>query len=549
MAEKIRGITIEISADTNPIMKAFKEMDASLKDTDKALKDVNKLLKFDSSNVTLLQQKQEYLQKAIAEAGASLKYQKDLLANMPTDPTGKLSEEQKALTRNIEATQQKLNGYKTQLEENKKALGYVTENTNIFKKAIDGLKGGLENAKEKFKEWVDIGNIGSDIFKSMGSGLVDLGKDMFDLGLNASAVADDIMTLSTQIGLSTDTIQEFKYMSELTDTSLETITGSMKKLTMSMTSANNGSKTTAKAFETLGVSIYDVDGNMRDTEDVFREAIDQLGQIENETERDSLAMQIFGRSASDLNPLIAVGAEGLAEYANEAHEVGYVLDNETLESLGDVDDAVQRAKKSFDAVKTQLGVYLAPVIADLTEAFIEWAKSVDWEKVGNVITRVVKAISSVIKTLLDIIKGIINWGQKAKDKVVEIADAFKGKWELPKVKLPHFAITPKGWKFGDLLKGTIPKLSVEFYRKGMEGMVLDGATIFGMNRNGQLMVGGEAGREIIIGEKNLLNAIQNLRGGTSINVVVNESVNAQQTARYVISEIQYQLAVQGGAWR
>lgn len=549
MADRIRGITIEISADTNKAMQAFKTFDAELKETDKALKDVNKLLKFDPTNTTLLQQKVEYLNEAYSETFKSLTAQKKLLEEMPKDVHGNMSEEAKALERNIEATSSKLKGYETQLAKTKDTLDKNSTSTNIFQKAVDKVAQGLEGAKEKFSDWIDIGNLGSDALKAIGSGIANIGKDMFDLGLKASETADNILQLSTQFGLSTDTIQEFTYMSELTDTSLETITGSLKKLTMSMTSADNGSKTTSKAFETLGVSIYDVDGNLRDTEDVFREAIDQLGQIENETERDSLAMQIFGRSASDLNPLIAVGAEGLAEYANEAHEVGYVLDNETLSSLGDVDDAVQRAKKSFDAVKTQLGVYLAPVIADLTEAFIEWAKSVDWEKVGKVIKSVVSAISSVLKGLFDIIKKIINVGQNAKDKIVEIADAFKGEWKLPKVKMPHFSITPKGWKFGDLLKGTIPKLSVEFYRKGMEGMVLDGATIFGMNRNGQLMVGGEAGREIIIGEKNLMNAIQNMRGGTSINVVVNESVNAQQTARYVINEIQYQLSVQGGAWR
>lgn len=548
MAEKIRGITIEILADTNPMMKSFKEVNAQLKDTDKQLKDVNKLLKFDPSNVTLLQQKQTLLTNAIAEGSSALKLQNGLLDEMvrKEGPGAKLTPEYMALARNVEDTKNKLQGYKTQLENTNATIGKATDNTNIFKKAVDKVAEGIDGAKAKFKDWIDVGNLGTDALKSLGSGIVNLGKQMFDLGLNATAVADDILTISTQMGLSTDTIQEFKYMSELTDTSLETITGSLKKLTMSMTATDNGSKNTAKAFEELGVSIYDTDGNMRDTEDVFRDAIDALGQMSNETERDSLAMQIFGRSASDLNPLIAVGAEGLAEYADEAHRVGYVLDDETLGALGDVDDAVQRAKKSWDAVKTQLGVYLAPVIADLTEAFVEWAKSVDWEKVGNTIKRVTTSIGNALKVIIPILGKII---EKAMDVVDFITKVFKGEWTLPKIKLPHFSIEPKGWKLSDLLKGIKPKLGIEWYAKGMEGMVLDGATIFGMNKNGNLMAGGEAGREVIIGEKNLLNAIGNMRGGTNINVVVNESVNAQETARYVINEIQYQLAVQGGAWR
>lgn len=549
MAEKIRGITIEISADTNPVMKAFKEMDSSLKETDKSLKDVNKLLKFDASNVTLLSQKQEYLNEAISKARLSLKYQQDLLANMPTDSTGKLTEEQKALARNIEATQQRLSGYETQLKDTQSKLaGASNETDNLKEKTKDAGK-SFDEAGKKASTFGEVlkANLSADAIKGIANGVMNLGKSMFNMGVEAASTADDILTMSTQFGLSTDTIQEFQYMAELTDTSLETVTGSMTKLTKSMQSANEGSKTTSEAFASLGVSVTDANGNLRDNEEVFLDVISALGAMDNETEKNALAMQIFGKSASELNPLIAVGADGLKEYAQEAHQVGYVLDEETLGSLGDVDDAMQRAKNSMDAVKNQIGTALAPVIADLTEAFVEWAKSVDWKKVGDLIKRVAGTIGNALSAILPILGKII---EKALDVVDFIARVFKGEWTLPKIKLPHFAIEPKGWKIGDLLKGIKPKLGIEWYAKGMEGMVLDGATIFGMNRNGQLMAGGEAGREVIIGEKNLMNAIQNMHGsGTTINVVVNESANAQQTARYVINEIQYQLATEGGAWR
>lgn len=548
MAEKIRGITIQIEADTNPAYKAFKEFDSQLKDTDKSLKDVNKLLKFDPSNITLLSQKQEYLKEAVAETRLSLLKQQEVLGSMPTDSTGKLTEEQKALARNIEATQQKLAGYKTQLDNTTDQIAEAKGETEGLAKQTSEAGKSFEDTGKKASTFGEVlkANLSADAIKGIAQGVLDLGKSMFELGVNSASYADNVLTLSTQFGLSTDTIQEFQYMAELTDTSLETVTGSMTKLTKSMQSANDGSKSTSEAFEKLGVSVTDTNGNLRDNEDVFLEVISALGAMDNETEKNALAMQIFGKSASELNPLIAVGVDGLKEYAQEAHQVGYVLDEETLGSLGDVDDAMQRAKNSMDAVKTQIGTALAPVIADLTESFVEWAKSVDWKKVGETIKSVMKGIGSALNTIIPIMAKIIS---KAIDVVDFIGRVFKGEWTLPKIKLPHFSIEPKGWKLSDLLKGIKPKLGIEWYAKGMEGMVLDGATIFGMNKNGNLMAGGEAGREVIIGEKNLLNAIGNMRGGTNINVVVNESVNAQQTARYVIDEIQYQLAVQGGAWR
>ncbi len=68
------------------------------------------------------------------------------------------------------------------------------------------------------------------------------------------------------------------------------------------------------AYNRLGVKVRDNDGNLRDSETVYWELIDALGGITNETERDALAMQIFGKSAQELNPLIVQGSAGIAAF-------------------------------------------------------------------------------------------------------------------------------------------------------------------------------------------------------------------------------------------
>lgn len=103
---------------------------------------------------------------------------------------------------------------------------------------------------------------------------------------------------------------------------------------------------------------------------------------------------------------------------------------------------------------------------------------------------------------------------KARDAIKKIADKikgfFKGEISMPKIKLPHFSISPKGWSIGDLLKGKIPKLAIDWYAKAMEnGMILDEPTIFGMNSSGQLMGAGEAGSETIVGTNSLLDMVHN----------------------------------------
>lgn len=220
------------------------------------------------------------------------------------------------------------------------------------------------------------------------------------LTMETSKTADDLLTLSAQTGLSTDQLQEFAYASELVDVSMDTLQGSLSKLTNNMQDAAKGSGNAHDAFDKLGVKVADAHGKLRDADEVFLDVIDALGQVEGATDRDALAMDIFGRSAQDLNPLIQAGSDRLAELAEQAHEAGYVLDNETLQSFGALDDSMQELDKKFDAVKRTLAQALLPVLSTLAEflssiptdviTFVAAAGSA-----VLVITSVAKAITSV----------------------------------------------------------------------------------------------------------------------------------------------------------
>lgn len=98
-----------------------------------------------------------------------------------------------------------------------------------------------------------------------------------------------------------------------------------------------------------------------------------------------------------------------------------------------------------------------------------------------------------------------------KDKVMGIFS--KIKLNFPDIKMPHFKVTPSGWEIGDLLKGSIPKLGIDWYAKAMDdGMIMNEPTIFGVNSKGQFMAGGETGSETIVGTQSLMNMINNAVG-------------------------------------
>lgn len=210
---------------------------------------------------------------------------------------------------------------------------------------------------------------------------VELEKKLLSLTIQAADTADEILTLAQTTGLATGTIQELKYASNLLDVSLDTISGSLTKLTNNMQAARDGNEKLKNAFSTLGVAFEDENG-LRAAEDVFYEIIDALGNIQNATERDALAMDIFGKSAQDLNPLILQGSDALRDLAEEAHNVGYVMSGEMLEALGGVDDAYQRLQLTQEAVTNQIASEFAPATE---QALTDFADFID--KAGDAFSR------------------------------------------------------------------------------------------------------------------------------------------------------------------
>lgn len=208
----------------------------------------------------------------------------------------------------------------------------------------------------------------------VGKAAANATREGFELSKEAGKYADDIATLSTQTGVSQSSLQQWTYASNFVDTSVDSIASSMTKLTQTMGNALNGSSEASDKFATLGVSITDVHGRLRSTEDVFWDAIDALGKIENPAERDAAAIALFGESAQKLNPLIAAGREGFEALNAEAERLGTVFSDDEIATMGGFDDAMQRNSQAVTGLKNAIGLALIPAFQPLvnraTEAMV-----------------------------------------------------------------------------------------------------------------------------------------------------------------------------------
>lgn len=243
-------------------------------------------------------------------------------------------------------------------------------------------------------------------FAAVAAAIVKVEKAMISMTKESAAFADNIITLSMQTGQSTQQLQEFAYASELIDVSVDTLQGSLRKLTNNMQDTMNGTGNAKASFEALGVSVTNADGSMRSANDIFYETIDALGQVKNETERDAMSMDIFGRSAQDLNPLIIQGSKTLKAYADEAHNVGYVLDDEALSALGAVDDAYQRLQKTQEGVKNQLSAEFAPYLeefyGDVTTMVKDGGKALKDSGIVDAFGMLLETVGDILNPMSDL---------------------------------------------------------------------------------------------------------------------------------------------------
>ena len=274
-------------------------------------------------------------------------------------------------------------------------------------------------------------------FAAVSAAAIAAGKALVDMAVEGAAYADTVLTEATVTGIATDKLQEYMYAAELVDVSTDTLTKSMAKQIKSMKAVQDGTKLSVEAYDKLGVSVMNADGSLRDSDAVYWEVIDALGKIENETERDALAMQILGKSAQELNPLIEQGAARMQELGDQAQAAGYVVSDEMLNAYGALDDQLQYLNVGATAAKNALGTVLLPVLTNLAGEGVdllgEFTNGIldangDISKmsdvIGDILPKVLDTIMEFVPELLEIAGEIVgSLGQAIVDNLPQIVDS------------------------------------------------------------------------------------------------------------------------------
>ena len=429
--------------------QAISEIGSGMKVLDSEMRKVQSAYAQNADSVEALNAKNDVLERKISTQTEKLDYLRAAL-QQSAEKYGEADKRTMQWQTSLNNAEAELNNLNNQFDENKQKIADSGKEMGNLGDVVNGLtsKLGIQLPDSMKSSMNAMGSLDASSlalaggFAAVAAAIVKVEKAMISMTKESAAFADNIITLSMQTGQSTEQLQEFSYATELIDVSVDTLQGSLRKLTNNMQDTMNGTGNAKASFEALGISVTNADGSMRSANDVFYETIDALGQVKNETERDAMSMDIFGRSAQDLNPLIIQGSKTLKAYADEAHNVGYVLDDEALSALGAVDDAYQRLQKTQEGVKNQLAVEFAPYLeefyGDATQGVKDLGKAIKdsgivdafgmlLETVGDILnpmsdlsnnrvpalTKALQPLAKVMALMADaaeLLKGVINFG-------------------------------------------------------------------------------------------------------------------------------------------
>lgn len=341
-----------------------------------------------------LEQRISFLNKAMDLQRQKVQNLKALYADQ-VGKTGENSAAAQEYAVKVNKATEELNKMGKELGEDQQALAKMKTGTDEAGKSVDELGNQTDAAANRMQGMKSIADglftalkVGIGAVLGLVGAVAGLAVGISKLVLDTATAAGELNDLSLKTGVSTTRLQELAYVGDQVGTSQESIVSSLTKLTRSMSSATEQTDdyTTkqqeaiadgkefegvmgdqAAAFDQLGVSVTDANGNLRDNEAVFADVIDALGQVSNEAERDALSMKIFGKSAQELNPLIKAGSKELAALAKQAHEVGAVMGEEDVQAFAEFDDVVVGLKAAFKGLMGTLAGAFLPILSKLAE--------------------------------------------------------------------------------------------------------------------------------------------------------------------------------------
>lgn len=266
---------------------------------------------------------------------------------------------------------------------------------------------GLKNAQK------GLGDFGKAVGKGLGIVAVAAAGAATALGVAVKGAidhADELSKASQKIGVSVEALSRLEYAAQLSDVSLEQLTGGLGKFSKAIVEAATNSKSgPASVFSALGISIKDAAGNLRDNDQIFADVADKLSRMEDGALKTSLAMQLFGKSGADLIPLLNSGRDGLAAMADESDRVGATISTKTARAAETFNDTLTRIGSILGGVVNKVMEAALPALQSLADTLASPEFAAAAQTLATVMVEAFNAVVQAVVSTTNAIVGFMEW--------------------------------------------------------------------------------------------------------------------------------------------
>lgn len=236
------------------------------------------------------------------------------------------------------------------------------------------IQNNTEKLKEKFSKLKSGVKMVAGVLATVGSAISVAGGAILRASNQYAEMGDRIDKMSQKIGMSRKAFQEWDYIMSQNGGNVESLQMGFKTLTTQIEGVQKGSKDSVNAFNALGVSVKDANGQFRSQDEIFNDTIRKLQQIKNPTQKAMLTNRLFGRSAAELRPLLNQEAEAVDELREKANNLGLIISDEDIENAVKFKDTMDTFTRFFQAKFGTVMMKLMPSFSKALEEIIAFSQ-------------------------------------------------------------------------------------------------------------------------------------------------------------------------------
>lgn len=234
------------------------------------------------------------------------------------------------------------------------------------KDAIKSLGQTRAEAKKTQDAANKLGDAGRKIGTAFIAGSALVGTAALAITGKTVKVLDDIDKASQRAGMGAEEFQRWGHVASLSGIEMGTLEKAAIRNQRAMAQASQGAGRAADAYKALGINIEGMN-----SDETFEAVILNLSEMENETERNAIANDLFGRSFADLAPLLNSGKDDIVSMKGELDGLGAIMSEDSVKAGAELNDAMDRMGKMFGALALKIGVILIPHFQKISDWILD----------------------------------------------------------------------------------------------------------------------------------------------------------------------------------